>query len=150
MLLSRVLVRGGGATEGRNGEWGEHYRGKSCDKKNNGQLARCWCHKHVWPRLSSVSFLLGGCHQHLLKLHSSPQKLHTCPSPSLLPTETSLADSTFGYIDTKSEGKDSYFCHSSSFNPEQGIGIKLQQYVSASVLSLSYQGSYCRTNTCVF
>ena len=97
-MLSRVLVRGGGATEGRNGEWGEHYRGKSCDKKNNGQLARCWCHKHVWPRLSSVSFLLGGCHQHLLKLHSSPQKLHTCPSPSLLPTETSLADSTFGYI----------------------------------------------------
>ena len=107
VLLSRVLVRGGGATEGRNGEWGEHYRGKSCDKKNNGQLARCWCHKHVWPRLSSVSFLFGGCHQHLLKLHSSPQKLHTCPSPSLLPTETSLADSTFGYIDTKSEGKDS-------------------------------------------
>lgn len=111
MLLSRVLVRGGGATEGRNREWGEHYRGKSCDKKNNGQLARCWCHKHAGgatgSRLSSVSFLFWGCHQHLLKLHSSPQKLHTCPSPSPLPTETSLANSTFGYIHTKSEGKDS-------------------------------------------
>lgn len=41
----------------------------------------------------------------------------------------------------KKEGKESYFSHSSSFNPDQGIGIKLQKYVFASVLSLLPRGS---------
>ena len=43
-------------------------------------------------------------------------------------------------VKLKSEGKESYFSHSSSFNPDQGIVIKLQKYVFASVLSLSCQG----------
>ena len=54
-------------------------------------------------------------------------------------------------VKLKSEGKESYFSHSSSFNPDQGIVIKLQKYVFASVLSLSLaKGSYYRKKNCVF
>lgn len=61
--------------------------------------------------LSSVSFRLGlspgRCWpEHLLKLHSSPQKVHTCHFTLPLPTETALANSTLGYIRRKSESQD--------------------------------------------
>lgn len=116
MLLSRVLVRGGGATEGRNGEWGSITEARAGTKRTvgswHGAGATSTQRGPQAPVSHPSAFFFGlSPGSTVTSIYGSstavPRKFTSTSSPSLLPTETSLANSTLGYIHTKSERKDS-------------------------------------------